>query len=378
MKTVHEINLVITHRCNLNCVYCYEVNKDNGEMSMDMAKSILVKYLSKKTCDELAINLFGGEPLLRFPLIKELCEWTWGQQWPQKYLFYADTNGVDLSQEVKEWAKGNRERFIMLLSLDGTPTTHNLNRSNSFERIDLDFFKTYWPDQGVKMTISDHHLDSLARDIIFLHEQGFKVKGANIAEGFTIKDFDRKFSIIQEQYSILIDWYIAHPEIDVAQLFDLRLSLCETHKKERIKYCGCGSDAIKVIDIDGMEYPCTYFFPLSMSRKELARIQRFDLTNEELFLDEDCLANCYIYPVCKGCYGDNYSNTGLLSRRPEQKCKLAKLRAVSVATLQARRLLSNNHQTITEEEKNTILAIQKIMSLFSFPEKPKAVKVEAY
>lgn len=377
MKIVHEINLVITHRCNLNCVYCYEVNKDKEEMSLDIAKKILSKYLSNNTCDELAINLFGGEPLLRFPFIKELCEWTWSLQWPQKYLFYADTNGVDLSKEVKEWAIKNRERFIMLLSLDGTPKTHNLNRSNSFERIDLDFFKNNWPDQGVKMTVSDRHLDSLAEDIIFLHEKGFKVKGSNIAEGFVIKDFDHKFKIIQEQYSNLIDWYIAHPDIEVAQLFDLRLSLCETHKNKPIKYCGCGSDAIRVIDIDGAEYPCTYFFPLSMNRAELEKLQCYDLRQEDLFIDKNCLGSCYIYPICKGCYGDNYSTTGLFSRRSEQKCKLAQLRATSVAKLQASRMLANNYTTLSEEEKNTIIAIQKIAKLFSFSEKPIAEKVEA-
>ena len=377
MKTIHEINLVITHRCNLNCIYCYEVNKDNGEMSLELAKSVLVKYLSKKTCDELAINLFGGEPFLRFPFIKELCEWTWRQKWPQQYLFYADTNGVSLSEEVKEWAEKNRERFIMLISLDGTPKTHNLNRSNSFERIDLDFFHKNWPTQGVKMTISDQHLDSLAEDIIFLHEKGFKVKGANIAEGFLIKDFERKFQVVQEQYSLLINWYIAHPDIEVAQLFDLRLSLCETHKNKPVKYCGCGSNVIKVIDIDGAEYPCTYFFPLSMNRTELKKVQCYDLTQEDLFIDQDCLRTCYIYPICKGCYGDNYSTTGLFSKRSEQKCKLAKLRAASVAKLQAHRMLANNYNTITEEGKDTIIAIQKIAKLFSFPEKPIAEKVEA-
>lgn len=346
-------------------------------MNIELAKSVLAKYLSKNTCDELAINLFGGEPLLRFPFIKELCEWTWEQKWPQKYLFYADTNGVSFSENVKEWARENRDRFVMLLSLDGTPKTHNLNRSNSFERIDLDFFHKNWPNQGVKMTISDRHLDNLANDIIFLHEKGFKVRGANIAEGFLISNFERKFQIIQEQYSLLIDWYIAHPGIEVAQLLDLKLSLCETHKNKRIKYCGCGSDVIKVIDIDGSEYPCTYFFPLSMSRPELKKVLCYDLKDENLFIDKDCMETCYIYPICKGCYGDNYSTTGLFSKRPEQKCKLAQLRAVSVAKLQAHRMLANTYKTLTEEEKNTIIAIQKIAKLFSFPEKPIAEKVEA-
>lgn len=319
MKQVKEINLVITHRCNLNCIYCYEVNKDNGEMSIELAKSILSRCLSSSTCDELAINLFGGEPLLRFPFIKELCEWTWAQEWQQKYVFYVDTNGVNLSNEVKDWACANRDRIIFLLSLDGTPKTHNLNRSNSFNLIDLDFFIRNWPEQGVKMTISDNHLEDLADDIVFLHSKGLKIKGANIAEGIIISDFEKKFNIIREQYAKLIDWYVEHPEVEVAQVFDLELSLCESHKQKRIKYCGCGTSAIKVIDIDGKEYPCTYFFPLSMSHSELKKIEEYDFSDESLFINDSCLQNCYIYPICKGCYGDNYSTTGKFSTRSAQK-----------------------------------------------------------
>ncbi len=377
MKKISEINLVITHKCNLSCIYCYEVNKDSSEMSLEMAKSLITKYLSSKTCDELAINLFGGEPLLRFPFIKELCEWTWSQEWPQEYLFYADTNGVNLSKDIKEWASDNKRRFIMLLSLDGAPKTHNYNRSNSFDLIDLAFFKRNWPEQGVKMTVSDKNLERLAEDIIFLHREGFRIKGSNLAEGFLINDFEQKFEIIREQYMALVDWYSMHPDTKVAQLFDLDLSLCESHKKEPIKHCGCGSDAIRVIDVDGVEYPCTYFFPLSMSKKELHDFQCLDLSDNSLFIDDNCRENCYIYPICKGCYGDNYSATGLLSKRSYQKCKIAKLRAFSVASLQARRLLSLKHDTITQDEKNTIVAIQKILSLISFPEKPIAEKVEA-
>ena len=113
MKNIHEINLVITHRCNLNCIYCYEVNKDKGEMSINLAKSILMRYLSDQSCDLLAINLFGGEPLLRFSFIKELCEWTWNRVWPQNYIFYIDTNGVNLVDEVKSWASRNKEKVIL-------------------------------------------------------------------------------------------------------------------------------------------------------------------------------------------------------------------------------------------------------------------------
>ncbi len=347
-------------------------------MSIEMAKSIIAQHLNTNKYDVLAINLFGGEPFLRFDFIKELCEWTWAQNWPQKYIFYADTNGVNLTEEIKIWTSQNKDRFIMLLSLDGTPQTHNFNRSNSFDLIDIDFFIKHWPKQGVKMTISEWRLENLANDIIYLHSKGLKIKGANLAEGILIKDFDKKFEILMEQYRILVDWYVLHPDIPVAQIFDLNLSICESHKNIPIKYCGCGSPATKVIDIDGKEYPCTYFFPLSMSSSALKEIEKYDLSNNCLFINKDCLTNCYIYPICKGCYGDNFTTTGLLHKRSKQKCKLSKLRAVAVANLRAKQILLNRPSVLTKEERDEIIAIQKINTLFANTELPIAEeKVEA-
>lgn len=360
-KSIFDLTLVITHRCNLNCVYCYEVNKDAHEMSLDMAKSILMQYLNKTDFDEVAINLFGGEPFLRFPFIKDLCEWAWHKTWPVSYMFYADTNGCDLSDEIKIWTSRNKDRFKMLLSLDGGKETHNSNRSNSFDRIDLDFFMKYWSEQGVKMTIYDKNINSLAEDIIFIHSNGLKIKGCNLAEGIAISDFEATYEKLSEQFSLLVDWYIEHPEIPLAQIFDFNLAICETHRGQKIKHCGCGSNRLKVVDVDGREFPCTYFFPLAMPQYELKKIRQIDLSNEELFFDNDCIKNCYVSPICSGCYGDNYSSTGCLHKKSKHKCAIMKLRIMASTKIQAYRIANNyKENSIDENTRNTIIAINNI------------------
>lgn len=360
-KSIFDLTLVITHKCNLSCVYCYEVNKDKRAMSLDTAKDVLTRYLNNTKYDEVAINLFGGEPFLRFQFIKELCEWVWSKTWLIEYMFYADTNGCDLTNDIKEWTSTNKERFKMLLSLDGGRETHNANRSNSFDRIDLDFFIKHWPEQGVKMTIYDKNISSLAKDVIFIHNKGLKIKGCNLAEGITISDFANKYEQLSEQFSLLVDWYIEHPEIPVAQIFDFDLALCELYKGQKIKHCGCGSDRLKVVDVDGIEYPCTYFFPLSMPQNELNEIGKMDLSNEEIFFNKDCIKNCYISPICSGCYGDNYSSTRCLHKKSEQKCSIMKLRVMAAAKIQAYRIVGTNRMAcIDEYTKNTIIAINNI------------------
>lgn len=167
-KRPYNLSFIVTHECNLRCVYCYESNRDNAQLDADQVKGIISEYLNNEKYASVQIDFFGGEPWLKFDLIKEVCEWVWERQWKNKYLFFTTTNGTLIHGEVKEWLRKNKERFWCGLSLDGRRETHNKNRSNSFDKIDLDFFLECWPKQTVKMTISPLSIDNFADDIIFI------------------------------------------------------------------------------------------------------------------------------------------------------------------------------------------------------------------
>ena len=78
--------LLITYRCNLNCVYCYEHFKGNKKMTFEMAKSIVEKELefvkNSSNYDELEIDFMGGEPFIEFSLIKKITEWLASEKRP--------------------------------------------------------------------------------------------------------------------------------------------------------------------------------------------------------------------------------------------------------------------------------------------------------
>lgn len=362
-----ELTLVVTHHCNLNCIYCYEHNKTaNKRMSLETAKQAVSQYLTNGNYDEIRIGFIGGEPLLEFNLIKELCEWTWSKNWPKKLIFYATTNGTVLTESMKQWFTANKKRFWLALSLDGAKRTHDINRCNSFDKIDLNFFLKNWPEQPVKMTISDRNLESLADDIIYIHNLGFKINGCNFAEGVEISDFDEKYAIIVQQYKKLIDFYISHPEFDNPRIFDMPLGQCEL-PNDRLKHCGTGSN-MAVVDFNGKVYPCTYFSPITLNDEQLETIKSFDFTDDNIFVNEYCSKNCYIYPICHGCYGDNFSTTGSLKNKSKQKCELTKLRVVATANYRAKLLIKQlEHSTeISEKDKNLITAIQKINQMIRF------------
>ena len=72
-KNPRICKLILTYACNLNCTYCFEKFKTKDpsrHMSLDTAKKVIAEEIDaiERTSkfDGLAINLFGGEPLLRF------------------------------------------------------------------------------------------------------------------------------------------------------------------------------------------------------------------------------------------------------------------------------------------------------------------------
>jgi radical SAM protein with 4Fe4S-binding SPASM domain len=329
------------------------------------AKNTIKKYLTVGEYNRIVIKLFGGEPFLEFELIKEICEWTWSKKWIKEYLFFIDTNGTLISNEIKEWVIKNRERLLLGLSLDGTKKTHNLNRCNSFDKIDLNFFKENYPNQPVKMTISDRNLSNLAEDVIFIHKLGFKIGSCNFAEGVAMTNFKSNYDIIAKQFQLLIDYYLLNTDVEAVPLLNIPLRYCEISKLRKIKQCGVG-ESISVVDVDGKIYPCSYLSSLSLTQRQLRDIQQIDFTNTELFIDTECEKNCYLFPICNSCYGDNFISTGKLYKRSFQKCELMKLRIFAATNYKAKLLLRKQQTEITYEDSMTINAIAKINTLFNF------------
>lgn len=360
-KLPFELTLVVTHGCNLNCIYCYEHNKnDDKRMSLDTAKAVINEYMNKDGYDEIRIGFIGGEPMLEFKLIKEICEWFWGEKWNKKFIFFATTNGTVMTESMKEWFTVNKNRFVLTLSLDGTKSTHDRNRCNSFDRIDIDFFRRNWPEQPIKMTISEYNINSLAEDVAFIHSLGFKLSGCNFAEGVEMSDFDEKYKLIASQYEKLIEYYLQHPEYE-SPFFQLPFASCETGDRKYEKRCGTGKN-MAVVDFDGLIYPCTYFSPLTIDREELNEVLKTDFCDVNNFINKKCIDECYLYPICHGCYGDNYTLTGKLSERSKQKCELTKMRVAAACKYTVCSLHNKlkDFSEISEKDALIIVALKKI------------------
>ncbi len=364
-KTRFSPSLCVTHNCNLNCVYCYQKH-DTARMSLETAKKAIDWIFDNvpENMSDIEIGFIGGEPLLEFDLIKKIVQYTCSRERTERYIFYATTNGTLLSEEIKSWFKARKDCFVLGLSIDGTRETHNHNRSHSFDDIDIDFFVDTWPNQGVKMTLSEFSLHSLAKNIKCLHSIGFKeIGGVNLFEGNTDWSQNKYIEILIPQLIELVEFYVDNDTLPLNQMFDKCLDLCEAPVKSRRKWCGVGNGT-NFFDVDGKMYPCPLFTKMTFSEEALNKIMAIDFTDDDQFVDEYCYDKCYLYPVCPTCAGANYLNCKAINERDKRRCRIQKLISLFVADLQAKRIKKNPDSFGKNKLFHTIEGIKKIRSLY--------------
>lgn len=319
-----NVTLVLTQNCNLRCTYCYEVFKSSSIMPIELAKQIVdEEMINADEYDEVCFDLFGGEPFLEFDTIRELVEYADKKGYLNKCIFFATSNGTLVHGEIQDWLRKYHNSMWVGLSLDGTKEMHDCNRSNSFDRIDLDFFASMYSRQEIKMTISKESLPNLYEGVVFCHEKGFLVS-CNLA--FNI-DWSAKenIDILERELKKLIDYYLKNPQITPCSIIGSPIDgIVRDETKPLKRQCGAGVSMV-AYDIDGKKYPCQFFMPSAMgeNNKQVGEIDLPELTPDDL-LDPKC-KNCPVKAICIICYGANYASTGSTFLQNDNMCKLNKV-----------------------------------------------------
>jgi radical SAM protein with 4Fe4S-binding SPASM domain len=340
------LQLVPTRECNLSCVYCYEKDKDaSARTPVDVAKGAMSDAFCDEPLDELEIHFHGGEPFVAFHEMREMCEWLWEAPRPKPYICLATTNGTFIHGDIKEWVSKNRERFILSLSLDGTREMQNLNRSSSFDKIDLDFFYEAFPSQPIKMTLSRLTLPMLADGIIFLHRRGFTLT-CNHAYGIDWREED--VHMFADQLRKLCDFYLQNPRIEPCSIAAMQLAQMSSVPPVS-KWCGAGT-SMTCIDRFGRRYPCHMFLESPYSTV-VGLKERVDDGLKGALLDEEC-KECTIAPMCPTCYGMNLIETGALQKRDVMHCKFSKVRARAAAYLVAEMIANRERDYVYLRNKS--------------------------
>ena len=354
------VMLILTEDCNLACTYCYEHNKSCKKMSYETAKKIIEDELTKEDgFEEVLIEFFGGEPFLEFETIRKLHDYIFSNRWPKKRLCFATTNGTLVHGEMKDWLKKNRRTMYVALSLDGTKQMHDINRCNSYDKIDVNFFKENWPDQTCKMTISNQTLPHLAEGFFYLKDMGFPVS-MSMAQGIEWEE-ENNFKILEEQLQILVDYYIKNPKEKLCDFLDTRLAGAELRKDGPFKWCGTGVQMV-AYDPDGNYYPCQAFAPQTLG-KEAEKFKNTTLEGFDNDFDDKSCKDCYVYPICRTCYGANYLLFKDYRKRDKTMCRFNKLCLLATANIKYNRYMQKRPEDLTPEDLLELKAIRNIQQL---------------
>jgi len=174
-----KLLLIITRRCNLRCAYC-EVCKSNNDMdltTLEKAVSLISSLaIDGKYNSVISLTFFGGEPLLRFDLIKKA---VLKLKKFDNIQFFIFTNGTLLNKIDLNFL--STYRMKLFISIDGDYLTQKMSRKgltrkfyNSLINKTLPKLKAKGINYCAEMTISPLTAKDLSKNFFYLVNLGFK------------------------------------------------------------------------------------------------------------------------------------------------------------------------------------------------------------
>ncbi len=355
---VKALCLHIAHDCNLACKYCFaeegEYKGHRAMMSAEIGKQAL-DFLVANSGNRvnLEVDLFGGEPLMNFGVIKEIV--AYGRELEKhhnkKFRFTLTTNGVLLDEEVMEFA--NKEMANVVLSIDGRKEVHDYmrptkNGKGSYDLI-LPKFKKFAELRGdksyyVRGTFTRKNLD-FCEDIKHMADCGFK----NLSMEPVVGEDDTEYAIREEDLPVIFEQYdqLAKEMIKREKegngftffhyMIDLTGGPCVA---KRLSGCGSGTEYLAVTPWGDL-YPCHQFVGQEdfLLGNVYDGVKRMDIVNDfkacNVYTKEKC-RNCFARFYCSGgCAANSYQFHGTLNDAYDVGCDLERKRVECALMIKA-------------------------------------------
>jgi len=177
-SSLDNLAVMLTHQCQMNCRYC-STRRDLPDMSRKtLFQSIDLLFTSSSK--NLELQFFGGEPLLKWDLIKAGINYAQKKSLKtgKKIRFLISTNGFFLNKEKTDFLK--KHKTTILFSLDGTEKTQLKNRpllsrkkySTGILIKNVKNLAESGIDYFVNMTFMPENLKDLKKNIIYLLSLG--------------------------------------------------------------------------------------------------------------------------------------------------------------------------------------------------------------
>lgn len=337
---LQSIILPISGQCNLRCSYCFAQNKGDfgfGDINSQKAKEI-IDYTFKNNNVEFActFNFFGGEPLLNITTIEESIRYIKENYSDRKVNFSITTNGTILNKKIltliKEYNIGVLLSYDGPLELGSHRTYKNGKHTNSRVLRNIELLKKEDVKFQLRATIpSDcnnmkdiyEYLESL--NIPFAAVLAYKSR--NTDESCI---YDGKLDFFEEQYKILLDFYISRMKNKLPiNCYSIKADVELLKRHETKNYSCSGGVNLFAITDNGNIFSCEH----------LAFHEKYKIGNIASGIDKEVLSKmqplnvtqiagcekCWIKYLCAGgCFSEKILTNRYTKTLSEDECNLKK------------------------------------------------------
>jgi uncharacterized protein len=181
VSKIASARILLTEECNMRCKYCF-IDHSPADAEFDTIRRILDQVLKNSSDRGLSIQFFGGEPLLKFGLMKKAVEYI--KELPNRttdVYFKITTNATLVNREIASFLA--KHDFEVAVSIDGTKEINDQNRvyrqgSGTFDQT-IRGFKTL-KENGCKVGFlltpifqNQGHIATFFREAIQLYRPSF-------------------------------------------------------------------------------------------------------------------------------------------------------------------------------------------------------------
>lgn len=311
---IDYLELIMSEACNFRCTYCIHfnnletsdrINNPRKFMTFEQAREVVDRYLEmlrrngKKVAE---INFGGGEPLLAWPVVKQVLEYCTARYGGEfSFNFSVNTNGSLITQEI---ARSLRDfKVSVAVSLDGIGDFNDrvrIKRSGEGTFNDIlcgvdALAAEGYPIDGVAVTVNECNFDGLNRELIdWAYSRGMTEVRIDI-DVINMVDIP-----VDEIVSRLIGvrQYARSLGIEIPGFWSRPFeNMNESTLREHIAFCGAVRGNSMCVSPSGNIYGCGYS---TTQLGSLAQIAKFHEAggNYHRFIRDHLTGTM---EICKGC-----------------------------------------------------------------------------
>jgi len=265
------VELLITEKCNLGCHYCLAgANPNMPAMDGEIARKAIDLAYAMEEAPCFTFEFAGGEPLLKFDLMKELTDYiqTHPQRNGRSVYMAVQTNATLLNDIRAQWFAEND--FYVGVSIDGVGKVHDssrpqVNGKGSFKLVltGLDCLQNNNVRFGILVVLNRNNIDDAQGLIDFIVESdihalkinpmAFLGDGREIWNEFGL-DCDRNVDYFKHFAELLVQQGHLIQEANLATMLQHWMSKKRTDRCLR-GHCEAG-ETFQTINASGDIYPC--------------------------------------------------------------------------------------------------------------------------